>query len=125
MRILALVTGGTGLLVLAGAMLSGRYQRLRETVLLRTLGSSRRQLLLIQATEYTILGVLSALLGCGLAAIANALLATYVFKLSPAWPWATLPVAIGLTGGLTLLIGWIANRGLASQSPLAILREET
>ena len=45
----------------AGAVLTGRYQRIRETVLLRTLGANRRQLLQIQLVEYAILGLLAAL----------------------------------------------------------------
>ena len=44
---MASFTVATGLIVLAGAVISGRYQRRREMVLLRTLGASHRQLVQI------------------------------------------------------------------------------
>ena len=40
-RIMSLFTVGTGLIVLGSTIWSGRYQRLKESVLLRTLGASR------------------------------------------------------------------------------------
>ena len=40
-----------------GAVLTGRYQRIRETVLLRTLGATRRQLMQIQLVEYAIMAM--------------------------------------------------------------------
>ena len=42
MQFMALFTVLTGVLVLAGALVSGHFQRVRESVLLRTLGASRR-----------------------------------------------------------------------------------
>jgi putative ABC transport system permease protein len=123
-RLLALVTGGTGLLVLAGAMLAGRHQRQREGALLRTLGGTRWQLSVAQGTEHAVVGVLAALLGCALAAAANAVLANRVFRLSPAWPWETMVGAVFVAGALTLLVGWLANRGASKQTPLEVLRGE-
>ena len=41
----------TGIVVLVGAILTGRFQRIKETVLLRTLGATRRQLTQIQLVE--------------------------------------------------------------------------
>jgi predicted lysophospholipase L1 biosynthesis ABC-type transport system permease subunit len=43
----------TGIVVLVGAILTGRFQRIRETVLLRTLGATRRQLTQIQLVGNT------------------------------------------------------------------------
>jgi putative ABC transport system permease protein len=124
-RALALIKGGTGILVLAGSMLAGKYQRIRESVLLRTLGCTRRQLALIQGSEYAILGILAAILGCGLAAIANALISTYMFKIPAAWPWTTFVVAVGVVGTLTLFAGWYSNRDVVNHPPLAVLRQES
>jgi len=85
-QFMALFTVATGVIVLAGAVLNGRFQRVRETVLLRTLGASRRQLGQIQFVEYAILGVLAAVVGGGLALVGNALLAKFVFHVSPSAP---------------------------------------
>ncbi len=59
-RFLSIFTVGTGLLVLASAILTGRYERVKEGVLLRTLGASRRQIFRILTVEYLCLGTLSA-----------------------------------------------------------------
>ncbi len=87
-RLLSVFTVGTGLLVLAAAILTGRYERVKEGVLLRTLGASRRQIFRILIVEYLCLGSLSAFTGILLAAAGNWALATFVFKL----PWAPSPV---------------------------------
>jgi putative ABC transport system permease protein len=124
-QFMALLTTATGVIVLAGAVLNGRYQRIRETVLLRTLGANRRQLRQIQFVEYAILGVLSALVGCVLAVAGNALLAHYVFHMTPAAPLGVLLAAVAIVSAVTLLTGWLSNRGIASHPPLEVLRQET
>ena len=124
-QFMALFTVATGLVVLAGAVLSGRAQRVRETVLLRTLGASRRQLGQIQLVEYAALGLLASGAGGGLAYLANALLARYVFASAMAAPPGQLFAAMAVVTGLTVVTGLLANRGVTRQSPLAVLRQET
>ncbi|HEY0966567.1 MAG TPA: FtsX-like permease family protein [Opitutaceae bacterium] len=124
-QFMALFTVATGVIVLAGAVMSGRFQRLRETVLLRTLGANRRQLVHIQLVEYAILGLLSALVGCGLALLANWLLAAFVFKTVGAFPLTTLLGAVAAVMTVTLTTGLLSNRGVADHPPLEILRQET
>ena len=124
-QFMALFTVATGVIVLAGAILSGRYQRLRETVLLRTLGATRRQLLQIQLVEYAILGVLASVVGCGLALISSELMARFVFETTGAFAPGTLLGAIVSVVTLTLVTGLLANRGVATHPPLEVLRQET
>lgn len=122
---MALFTVVTGLIVLAGAVLTGRYQRIRETVLLRTLGATRRQLGRIQLVEYTALGALAAVIGCGLALVANALLARFVFHTAAAVPLGALGGAVLAVVAVTLATGFLVNRGIATHPPLEVLRQET
>lgn len=124
-QFMALFTGVTGIIVLVGSILTGRYQRIRETVLLRTLGATRRQLIQIQVVEYAILGGLGALVGCGLAVVANGLLAHFVFKTSAASPPLALVGAVAAVVILTLLAGLLSNRGVSNHPPLEVLRQET
>ena len=123
-RLLSVFTVGTGLLVLAAAILTGRYERVKEGVLLRTLGASRRQIFRILIVEYLCLGSLSAFTGILLAAAGNWALAVFVFKL----PWAPSPVAMAacwfIVAGLTVAIGLLASRGVCDHPPLEILRAE-
>lgn len=115
----------TGIVVLVGAILTGRFQRIRETVLLRTLGATRRQLMQIQMVEYTVLGVLATITGGVLAIAANALLAKYVFKTSVSLPVGALLGSMVAAVVVTLITGLLANRGVADHPPLEILRNET
>jgi putative ABC transport system permease protein len=115
----------TGIVVLAGAILSGRFQRIRETVLLRTLGATRRQLMQIQLVEYAVLGVLATLTGGGLAVLGNALLAKFVFKTPMVLPVPALLGSMAAAVAVTLLTGLLANRGIVDHPPLEVLRQET
>jgi putative ABC transport system permease protein len=122
---MAFFTVGTGLLVLACAVINGRYQRRLETVLLRTLGATRSQVARIQLVEYSILGGLAASVGALLSLLASGLLARLVFEIPAAAPPLALVVAIAAVSGLTLLVGRAADRGMLEQPPLEVLRAES
>ncbi|HEY1793448.1 MAG TPA: FtsX-like permease family protein [Opitutaceae bacterium] len=122
---MALFTVATGLVVLAGTVLIGRSQRIREAVLLRTLGASRRQLSMIALVEYAALGVQAAVVGSLLAVAGNGLLARFVFHVhayAPVWQVAS---AAAVSAGLAVATGFGAGRGIADQAPLEVLRQET
>jgi putative ABC transport system permease protein len=124
-QFMALFTVLTGVIVLVGAVLNGRYQRVRETVLLRTLGATRRQLVQIQLVEYAILGVLAAVVGGALSIGGNALVAHFVFKMTPATPPLLILVAVATAAAVTVVTGLLTSRGVTDHSPLEILRQET
>jgi putative ABC transport system permease protein len=124
-QFMALFTVATGIVVLAGAVLTGRYQRIRETVLLRTVGATRRQLTQIMLVEYSVLGVLAAIVGGVLAVVANALLAKYLFKTTAAVPPLELSLAVLGAVAVTVATGLLANRGVTTHPPLEVLRQET
>jgi putative ABC transport system permease protein len=123
-RFMALFTVITGVLVLVGAVLTGRYQRIRESVLLRTLGASRAQVLRILLVEYACLGFLAALTGIALAVGASWALAAFVFHVRFVPSFAGLVLALAAGSGLTVAAGLLASRGVLNQPPLEILRAE-
>lgn len=123
-RFMALFILGTGLLVLFGATLSGRYQRLKESVLLRTLGASRRQIRLILIVEYVSLGLLSGIAGVVLALAAGWGLSRLLFEIDfhpPLIPNLIAPIVLAT---LTVVTGAVTSWGIARHSPLEILRSE-
>lgn len=122
---LASFTVITGIVVLASAVLMGRHQRVREAVLLRTLGAQRSQLQQIMVAEYAVLGLLAAATGAILAVGANALLAKFLFKVSTVPSLPLLAGGVAAVVALTIVTGWLANRGVTGQPPLEILRQET
>jgi putative ABC transport system permease protein len=123
---LAVFTVVTGAIVLAGAVLIGRSQRVRESVLLRTLGATKAQVNRIMFAEYLALGSLGAAVGAVLAIGANWALAYFVFEVK--WVMPSGAVLLGgwaVVSALTVTTGWLSNRGICDHPPLAVLREET
>jgi putative ABC transport system permease protein len=53
----------TGLIVLIASVLISKYQRIQESVLLRTLGANRKQIYVINAIEYFLIGAMAATTG--------------------------------------------------------------
>lgn len=123
-RFMALFTVVTGLLVLVAAVLSGRYQRVRESILLRVLGASRRQVLRVLWIEYAVLGLLASGTGVILALGAAAALAFWVFKVPFAPDLGPAVAAMALVTGLTVATGWLASRRITTHPPLEILRRD-
>jgi putative ABC transport system permease protein len=123
-RVMSLFTVGAGVIVLASTIWSGRYQRLQESILLRTLGASRAQIWKILCAEYFLLGLFASLTGIALAVAASWGLARFIFKLGYAPSILPLFVAAAAVSGLTVAVGLIASRGVGSAPPLEILRAE-
>ncbi len=123
-RFMALFSILTGILVLISSVSLSKYQRIRESVLLRTLGASRRQILWINALEYLLLGSLATFTGLILAIGGTWLLAVFQLEI-PYTPnlWPILIIFILITG-LTVLIGLFNSREVVNLPPLEVLRKE-
>jgi putative ABC transport system permease protein len=121
-RFMALFTVVTGLIVLVASVLTGRYQRIQETILLRTLGASRQQVHRILLAEYLLLGALSALTGIVLAETGAWLLARYLFEAEFHFALVPMLVALIVASAATIITGLLANRGVLDSPPLEILR---
>jgi putative ABC transport system permease protein len=121
-RFLALFSIATGLLVLVGIIAGSRYQRVRESVLLRTLGASRRQVRRIMALEYVFLGGFAALTGLVLSLGSSWALVLFVFEVPFAPPILPLLLALPLICLLTVLVGQLSSRGVHDSPPLEVLR---
>lgn len=114
----------TGIIVLLGAVRTSKYQRIKESVLLRTIGARSAQILKILALEYFYLGLLGALSGIMLSLISSQLLAWLVFEspfIPSAFPFLVLLPGICL---LVMFIGLTNNIGVIKSPPLEVLRKE-
>jgi putative ABC transport system permease protein len=124
MRFVALFTIVTGLAVLASAVLGSRTQRLRESILLRTLGAPRTQILGVVAAEYLFLGAIAGTAGTVLALGATWGLSLYFFgtpvSIAPAPVLAILVIVMVAT----VLAGAVGCRGIFRRSALEALRAE-
>jgi putative ABC transport system permease protein len=123
-RLVALFTLGTGLVVMIGALAATRSQRLYESVVLRTLGATRGVVARAFAVEYGLLGA-TAGAGGGLLAI---VLAWVVVRwvLEAPWTFDAAPVVVGVaaTVALALAVGFLTTFRLLGQKPLPVLRRD-
>ncbi len=121
-RAASAVTVIAGILVLAGALGAGQRNRIRDAVILKTLGATRRRLLLSYCLEYGIIGFAAALFG--LLAGTGAAFAIVVFAMKSGFVFAALP-AIGtmvIATAATVLIGLIGTWRVLDEKPSAHLK---
>ena len=114
----------TGIIVLIGAIRNSKFQRIRENVLLRTIGATNKQIIKIVSLEYIYLGVLGSLSGILLSLLSSQILAWSVFDMAfvpSAFPFLVLFPGITL---LVLLVGLGNSRSVLNSPPLQVLRKE-
>lgn len=114
----------TGLIVLAGSAATSKYQRIRESVLLRTLGAKQTQVMKIQIIEYAFLGIFAALIGLSLSIATSWLIGYFYFGIEFIPNFTILGIEIALLVVFVLLIGLLNTRGIHAKPPLEILRQE-
>lgn len=111
-----------GLAVLMGAIAAARAARTYDTVVLRVLGASRKQILLMQLIEYTalaaILAVVALAIGSGLAW----LVITQLFEFDWLPDWGQVFAVLG--AGLALVVGFalLGSLPLLRAKPAQALR---
>lgn len=123
-KFLALFSIITGLVVLAGAVVNSKFVRIKENVLLRTIGARTRQIMQITLIEYAYLGLFSALTGMILSLAGGWALCRFFFEVQLGVAWIDLLWVGGAVTFLTVFIGWFNSREVISTPPLQILRKE-
>jgi putative ABC transport system permease protein len=123
-RFMALFSVATGVLVLLSAVAASRRQRLREGVLLRTLGATRAQIARILLSEYAALGALGSAVGVLLSIAGAWALVRFVFDapFTVAVP-ALAVIAIGMMA-LTAAIGFWSSREAYRRTTVLALSDE-
>jgi putative ABC transport system permease protein len=124
MRLVAGLAVLSGLVVTAGTLAVTRYQRLYQSVILKTLGATRGVVGRIFAVEYALLGAGAGIGGTVLAAgLAWAVLR---FALDMPWSWApaTLLAGVAAAVALAVAVGVLGTYRLLGEKPLRVLRSE-
>ena len=122
-RFLAIFSLAMGIPVLFSAVAATRRERVREGVLLKTLGATQGQIRRILFSEYALLGVLGSLTGMVLSFGGAWALLRFVFHrpFTPATGPAFLIAAAMVL--LTVSIGVLSGRDVFRTTPMAALRE--
>lgn len=123
-RFMASFTILTGLVALIATVLTSRYQRMKESVLLRSLGASASQVRKIMAVEYFLVGGLGSAAGVLLSLGGAWAMTRFIFKIELHVPWGVTFASIFFIGLLTLVTGMLNSMGIAKRPPIEALRYE-
>ncbi|AFL88530.1 putative ABC-type transport system involved in lysophospholipase L1 biosynthesis, permease component [Terriglobus roseus DSM 18391] len=112
-----------GLVILASAIAGTRYRRIREVVVLKTLGATRSRIAAIFSIEFATLGLIAGFVGL---IFANLTTRIVLRQLDLDYHFLTLINVCALLGValLTVATGWLASFRVLGQKPLEVLREE-
>ncbi|HEX5431435.1 MAG TPA: FtsX-like permease family protein [Bryobacteraceae bacterium] len=113
-----------GAIILAASVAGTRFRRVREVVILKTLGANRRQVRRIFSIEFLTLGAVAGLLGSLLASAFSSLLLRRLLDAKFQFDPAAAAIAIVLTALLANASGWAASFRILRQKPLEVLRDE-
>ncbi len=122
-RFMALFSLAVAIPVLFSAVAATRGARVREGVLLKTLGATRGQIAKILLAEYSLLGLLGGLTGMVLSIAGGWAVVRYVFKMPFGLPLMPVVGIALVIVALTLLIGLLAGRDVFRETPIVALRD--
>ncbi len=122
-RLLAGFSILAGLMILASSIASTRFRRMREAVVLKTLGATRMRIVRTFSVEFSVLGLLAGAVGV---VFANVLTRVLLRRLDVSFhiEWGATMIALVGTAVLATATGWIASYRILGLRPLEVLREE-
>jgi putative ABC transport system permease protein len=122
-RLLAGFSILAGLMILASSIASTRFRRMREAVVLKTLGATRMRIVRTFSVEFSVLGLLAGAVGV---VFANLLTRVLLHRLEVGFhvDWGATFIALFGTAVLATATGWIASYRILGLRPLEVLREE-
>jgi putative ABC transport system permease protein len=122
-RFLAAFSMLSGIVILASSVASTRYRRIREVVVLKTIGATRGRIATVFSVEFIFLGLLSGAVGV---IFANLLTRVLLHRLDVPFhlEWVAALVALASSALLATATGWVASARILGQKPLQVLREE-
>jgi putative ABC transport system permease protein len=111
-----------GIAVLIGAIAASRERRMYDSVILKLLGATRRQILAAQALEYALLAAVLAALALGVGLLAARYVVVNLFDFGFAPDPAVVAAALFGGAGLAFTIGMLGSLPLLAARPAAALR---
>ncbi len=113
----------SGAVILASSVASTRFRRIREVVVLKTLGATRNRIATVFSVEFAVLGLLAGATGTLFAnGLSRILLRLVEVDFVSSLRGDTL--AVTATAVLAVITGWAASYRILGQKPLEVLREE-
>jgi len=123
-RFISAFTILAGAVMVASSVAGTRFRRIREVVILKTLGATRRRIASIFSVEFLVLGALAGLMGSLLASGFAAMILKRLMQIDFRFdPLANL-TAVGIAALIAAGAGWLASFPILGRKPLEILRDE-
>ena len=113
-----------GAIILSSSVAGTRFRRMREVVILKTLGATRWRVSRIFSVEFLILGAVAGTMGALLANGFANLLLKRMLDSPVSFPILPALLAVVATALIANTAGWMASFRILGQKPLEILREE-
>lgn len=113
-----------GVIILASSIAGSRLRRVREVVILKTLGATRAKVAAIFSVEFLLLGLVAGVMGSLLAVGFTNVLLTRLLDAKFQFDWAPNFIAIFGSALIAMFAGWMASYRILDQKPLEILRDE-
>ncbi len=123
-RVAGSLTLLSGVLVLAGALSTVRARRIYEAVILKTLGATRRRVLIAHMAEYLILGLSTAIIASAAGALVAYILLTQVMDISFTAPPLALLQASALATIFMVAFGLFGTYRVLNAKAAPYLRAE-
>jgi putative ABC transport system permease protein len=113
-----------GAVILAASVAGTRFRRMREVVILKTIGATRHQVVRIFSVEFLTLGLVAGVMGAALATAFSGIVLKRLLNAHFEFDWKVALLSVVLTALLANISGWLASFRILGQKPLEVLREE-
>ena len=113
-----------GALVLAGALATAQRRRIKQAVIIKVLGGTRREILAMHAAEYLMLATATALLAVVLGSLASWLAVTRLMDVPFVFSLSAVGMALGIASALVLFLGGLGTWRVLNAPAVPHLRSE-
>ena len=123
-RATAAITLVAGILVLSGAIAAGHRRRVFESVVLKVLGCTRREIMTTFFLEYALLGLVIGILAAVVGSVCGYFVVTQLMRGQWYFPPMEISAVVALSLVVTIVLGAIATFAALSQKSAPLLRNE-
>jgi len=123
-RFISAFTVLAGIAMVASSVAGTRFRRMREVVVLKTLGATRGRIAQIFSVEFFTLGAVAGLMGSLLASAFAAFALRRILDIEFHFDWRATLVATAAAAAVAVAAGWIASFRVLGRKPLEVLRVE-
>ena len=123
-RFISAFTIVAGAVMVASSVAGTRFRRMKEVVILKTLGATRGRIAWIFSIEFLALGTVAGVMGSLLASGFSALVLKRLLEIQFRPDWAAHWLTVAAAALVAAVAGWAASFRILGRKPLEILRQE-